>query len=85
LKIEVTFNFNESAFRHGVVEEDIRSALSTFLFDGALGDAVNKFLIIGFDTNGNLLEVMYNIIEGNAINVFHAMKCRKEFIKLIER
>jgi hypothetical protein len=41
-------------------------------------------LLIGFDTKGNLIEVMYNIIDENSINIFHAMKCRKEYLKLLE-
>jgi uncharacterized DUF497 family protein len=83
LRIEV--KFNESAFKHGVTEEDIRGALSSVLFDEADRKASDKYLALGFDTNGNLLEVIYNIIDENTINVFHAMKCRKEYIKLIER
>ena len=77
--------FNKSAFKHGIAENDIRSALTTFLLDASINGIADKFLIIGFDTNGNLLEVMYNIIDDNNINVFHAMKCRKEYLKLLER
>jgi len=86
MHIEVIFN--ESAFKHGITEQDIRSALTTFLVDVALddsGDEYEKFLVIGFDTKGNLLEVMYNIMDEQNINIFHAMKCRKEYLKLIER
>jgi hypothetical protein len=39
----------------------------------------NKYLLIGFDRNSNLLEIMYNIRTDGSYNVFHAMKCRKEF------
>jgi len=80
--------FNKSAFKHGVNEDDIRSALTTFLLDMALNDdddRYDKFLIIGFDTKGNLLELMYNLIDEHNINVFHAMKCRKEYLMLLER
>lgn len=48
-------------------------------------DGYEKYLVIGFDTKGNLIEVMYNVIDENNINVFHAMKCRKEYLKLLER
>jgi hypothetical protein len=41
-------------------------------------------LIIGFDRKANLLEIMYNIIDEDTINVFHAMKCRKNFLPLIK-
>ena len=44
-----------------------------------------KFLLIGFDNNSNLLEVMYNITNENIGNVFHAMRCRKQFMELVER
>ena len=80
--------FNNSAYKHGVTEQDMRSAITTFLLDVAINDSDNdyeKFLIIGFDTKGNLIEVMYNIMDEHNINVFHAMKCRKEYLKLLER
>jgi len=32
---------------------------------------------IGFDRN--LIEVMYNLVDENTANVFHAMRCRKEY------
>ena len=77
--------YNKSAFKHGISEADIEHAISLFLFDCALTGEDDKYLLIGFDTNGNLLEVIYNIINDSSINVFHAMKCRKEYIKLLER
>jgi len=40
-------------------------------------------LLIGFDLSGNLLEIMYNLVDEDTANVFHAMKCRKEFFKYI--
>jgi hypothetical protein len=70
---------NESAFRHGVVEEDILRALSFPLVDRLMPQYRNKYLLIGFDRNSNLLEIMYNIRTDGSYNVFHAMKCRKEF------
>jgi hypothetical protein len=75
---------NESALRHGVTEDDIHCALSTVVFDSLLHQYFNKFLALGFDRNSNLLEVMYNINEDGSYNVFHAMKCRKEFYKYVE-
>jgi hypothetical protein len=77
-------HINESAFRHGVSEEDIYFALSTVVFDGLLPRYVNKFLLIGFDRNSNLIEIMYNIRTDGTYNVFHAMKCRKEFYRYVE-
>jgi hypothetical protein len=46
----------------------------------------NKYLIIGFDMKTNLIEVMYNLVDEDIANIFHAMKCRKDFLlKLQER
>ena len=44
----------------------------------------NKYLVIGFDKNANLLEIMYNVIDEDTINVFHAMECRKSFLHYIK-
>jgi hypothetical protein len=41
-------------------------------------------LLIGFDQNSNLLEIMYNIRKDGSYNVFHAMRCRKEFYPYVE-
>jgi len=81
LKIE----FNQAAFRHNISKRDIRFAIDTAIYDANIDadGADNKFLIIGFDGNVNLLEVMYNVVDENTINVFHAMKCRKQYLRLI--
>jgi len=76
--------FNPAAFRHDVSEESIRWILWHHIIDIIVEeDDENKFLVIGFDPAGNLLEVMYNIIDEQTINVFHAMKCRKVFYPLL--
>ena len=77
--------FSESAFKHGVTEGDIRNAFATLLYDeaGVLDD--DKFLVIGFDVDRNLIEVIYSIMSDGNIRVFHAMRCRTEYLKYIER
>ena len=77
-------HINDSAFRHGIAKEDIHRALATVVFDGLLPKYANKFLLIGFDQNSNLIEIMYNINKDGSYNVFHAMKCRKEFYHYVE-
>ena len=54
------------------------------MFDGAGDYDASKYLVIGFDSSQNLIEVMYNITDEGNIHVFHAMKCRKEYTKYIE-
>jgi len=81
----VNIIINESALKHkDITEEDIHRALSLPLADRLMPNYQNKYLLIGFDCNGNLLEIMYNIRTDGSYNVFHAMKCRKEFYYLAE-
>ena len=81
----MTVIINESALRHkDITEEDILQALALPLVDRLMPKYQNKYLLIGFDRNGNLLEIMYNIRKDGSYNVFHAMKCRKEFYRLAE-
>jgi hypothetical protein len=73
------FVFTASAFKHGIAEPDIRNAFKQRLYDHSLSGAEDKQLLLGIDRNGNLLEVLYNVLDGDVINVFHAMKCRKAY------
>ena len=72
-----------SAFKHKFTKADIVRAFETFIYEDQLEDFDNKYLLLGFNTHGNLIEVMYNRIGVDAIKVFHAMPCRKGFRKLI--
>jgi hypothetical protein len=58
----VDYFFNEAAFKHGITEDDIRMAFSRSWFDGLIEGYDNKFLLTGFDTHGNILEIMYNLV-----------------------
>ena len=81
----MTVIINESALKHkDITEKDILRVLELPLVDRLMPEYENKYLLIGFDLNGNLLEVMYNIRTDGSYNVFHAMKCRKEFYRLAE-
>jgi uncharacterized DUF497 family protein len=77
--------FVPSAFKHEVSEENIRGVLLNHLADGIIEeDDETKYLSIGFDKSGNLLEIMYNFIDKQTIKVFHAMKCRKQFYEKLK-
>jgi len=76
--------FNDAAFKHEVSEERIRYALNRPQYEGPLEDDENKFIVLGFDISGNLLEILYNNIDDETINVFHAMKCRSIFYPLLD-
>jgi hypothetical protein len=75
--------FNKAAFKHGVTETDIRYAMWHPLHEQLLEAYINKWLIVGYDTAGNLIEVVYNSIDKDTVNVFHAMPCRKQFASQI--
>jgi hypothetical protein len=70
-------SFNPAAFKHGLTVADIYRAFETYIFEEPMAGEVNKHLLIGFDTHGNHIEVMYNRIDLDTVNVFHAMPCRK--------
>jgi hypothetical protein len=78
--MEPEMEFNPSAFKHGYTKMDVRWAFKTQLRDVLMDEFDNKYLVIGFDHAGNLIEVMYNRIDEKSINVFHAMKARQQFL-----
>ena len=83
--MDVNIEFNQAAFIHNITEDDIRFAFDTARYDGSIDEeeSDNKYIVIGFDKKANPLEIMYNVIDEDTINVFHAMKCRKIYLHLI--
>ena len=60
--------------------------MAATLFDELIEGYTNKYLLAGFDRSGNLIEVMYNLVDEDIANIFHAMKCRNDVLrKLRER
>ena len=80
----MTLVFNPAAFKHGFTEKDVEVAMATALFDELIEGFDNKYLLIGFDMNRNFIEVMYNLVGEDIANIFHAMKCRKEFLRKLQ-
>ena len=68
--------FAESAFRHAYSKADIERAIETKIFEDILVGEDDIYVIIGFDTIANPIEVFYNIIDEDTIRVFHAMALR---------
>jgi hypothetical protein len=80
--------FIPAAFKHGIDEGDIRYALKYPQYEGPLEDDANRYIVLGFDLAGNLLEIMYNRLDDErlddeTVKVFHAMKCRSIFFHLL--
>ncbi|GHV55493.1 hypothetical protein AGMMS49579_18510 [Spirochaetia bacterium] len=73
-----------SAFKHGISEENIRWAVVHPRYEGPVEDGENRYIVLGFDRAGNLLEIMYNRLNEKKVKVFHAMKCRNIFFGLLD-
>ena len=82
--MEVIIKCVPSAFKHGVTEANIRHAILNWMYDDVFENDPNKNLLIGFDRNANLLEIMYNVVDGQKVRVFHAMKCRNSLLPLLK-
>ena len=83
--MSITIKFSQSAFKHGVTEEDIFNVIINVVYDDILDEFDDKYLLIGFDGKGKLLEIVYHVIDYETICVFHAMKCRNSFIELLKK
>jgi hypothetical protein len=80
----IVVKFVPSAFKHkDITEANIRHAILNYIYDDVFKDDTEKHLLIGFDSNANLLEIMYNVIDEQNIKVFHAMPCRDAFLPLL--
>ena len=77
--------YKQSAFKHGITKSDILWAFNTAEFDRLVEGFDNKYLLLGFSMNGNLLEVMYNDLGKDQVSVFHAMPCRNALRSLLEQ
>jgi hypothetical protein len=79
----VVIEFNKSAFKHGIVVDDIHHAYRNRIADRLVNELPETYALIGFDRNFNPVEIMYNPIDDNTIYVFHAMKARDSFMKML--
>jgi hypothetical protein len=56
--MEIALEYNEAAFRHEIGKEDIAHAVKTRIYDAPLTGFPDKYVVIGFDTKGNPLEII---------------------------
>lgn len=73
-----------SARKHGIADEDIRHAIDHALAIEDAGEDSDRWLVIGPDRAGNLLEVVVLITIEDAQLAIHAMRMRAKFRRLIE-
>jgi len=70
--------YTQSAFKHGFTQKDIERAIETRIYEDLLKGEDEIYVIIGFDTSANPLEIFYNLIDDETIKVFHAMALREK-------
>jgi hypothetical protein len=73
----------QSAFSHNATLDDIRWAFITARYDMPVEGDEEKRLLIGFNTVGNPLEILYKELDDGRICVFHAMSCRSMYAALL--
>ena len=75
---------HDAARKHGVVNEDIHHAINHALAIEDAGEDPDRWLVIGPDRAGNLLEVIVvTTVEDNRLAI-HAMPMRARFRRLLE-
>lgn len=74
-----------SARKHGITDDDIRAALESPVLSGPLDDDhPQRNLVLGFDTNARVLELVALHYDDGTVEVIHAMKARRTYLNLLE-
>jgi hypothetical protein len=73
-----------SARKHAVADDDIRHAIDNALAIEDAGEDPDRWLVVGPDRAGNLLELVVLVTIEGAQLVIHAMHMRARFRRLIE-
>ncbi|KGN29414.1 toxin [Knoellia sinensis KCTC 19936] len=74
-----------SAFKHGISELDILYAAENWAYSSQPDDDVPaKQLVLGFDSNGRLLQLAILTFDSGQQLVIHAMKARPKYLHLLD-
>ncbi|MGH3600736.1 MAG: hypothetical protein ACRDQH_10730 [Pseudonocardiaceae bacterium] len=76
---------HDSARKHGVADDEILHAIDHALAFEDAGEDPDRWLLIGPDTAGNLLEVVVVITVEAQPLVIHAMPMRDKYRRLLDR
>jgi hypothetical protein len=76
---------HRSARRHGVADADILHAIDNSLAVEDVGEDPDRWLVIGPDTAGNLLEVVVLISAEADELIIHAMAMRPAYRRFLQR
>jgi hypothetical protein len=74
---------HESARKHGVADQDIIHAIDNALALKDAGEDPDRWLVVGPDAAGNLLEVVVMITAEGAQLAIHAMPLRPQYRRLL--
>jgi len=74
---------HEAARKHGVADEDIQHAIDHALAIEDAGEDPDRWLVIGPDRAGNLLEVVVLMTVESTQLAIHAMAMRPKFNRLL--
>ena len=77
---EITVEIAPSALKHGKTPADIFLVLENSIHDETLEAEPNKTLLIGFDANAKITEMLLHVVSDEHIVVYHAMDCRKVYL-----
>lgn len=72
-----------TARRHGVADDDILHAVEHSTVVDDLGEDPDRWLVIGPDRAGNLLEVVVLVTKGDEL-IIHAMPLRAVYRRLLD-
>ena len=75
---------HRSARKHGVADSHVLHAIEHALFDRHAGEDPDRWLIIGPDRAGNLLEVVVLMTKEGAQIAIHAMAVRPKYRRLLD-
>jgi hypothetical protein len=76
---------HQSARRHGVGDNAMRHAVEHSIAVEDLGDDPDRWLVIGPDPAGNLLEVVVLVTEEGTELIIHAMPLRPVYRRLLDQ
>ncbi|GHU74854.1 hypothetical protein FACS189450_15420 [Spirochaetia bacterium] len=82
---EIVVEFAASAFKHNISREDILHAFRYYRYDGLLKGHEDKYLRLGVDRAGNLLEIVYHEIDDHTDVIFHVLKCQSKYYHLLNQ
>ena len=72
-----------SAGRHGVTEAEVGHAIEHLLAVEDAGDEPDRWLVIGPDHAGNMLEIILILTEEGEQLIIHAMPMRTQYRRLL--